>query len=235
MKKSTSVLIALIMYGTLCMAGIDMANAGGDFPNEKAARDYAKQQAEEQYLQVTGMKATSANVIHSLKVENECGKKNSEVSAALDVVILYSDVYTAIFDVLVACYEQNKSERIRYRCVIALASYDEVKAKKLANAMLADDETSLSWKLLVTRWLVRRGCLSGYPNVKKGLASTRMTSRRIAVALIDYFEQYDGQVYGEGDKRVNVQELKYIASQQNDAEKSDDVRVIIRHSEGQEE
>lgn len=179
-----------------------------DAMDKASAIRQEKAELADRYFRVSGKQAEYTNLVESLNQMNVRGKRNAEVIAALDLIRLTGRKDEDIAETISSCYHSNSNSLVRLKCVEVLGAINEAVADEFAHEMLSDPGYSVESKLRVSRVILNRNKLFGYPVLFEGLVSSNKYERRIAEELMRKFEKYDGQVYDKKTKqKIEIGEL----------------------------
>jgi|GEM_PF-3174004 len=207
MKRMNHFLVLLMVYACVQAGGINMACADDAMDKESAIR---QEQAElaDRYFRVSGKQAEYTNLVESLNQPNVSGKRNAEVIVALDLIRLTGRKDEDITEKISSCYHSNSNSLVRLKCVEVLGELNEAVADAFAHEMLSDPDYSVESKLRISRVILNKNKLFGYPILFEGLVSSNKYERRIAEELMRKFEKYDGQIYDKKtEKKIDIREL----------------------------
>lgn len=182
---------------------------GDDFVNRAAEREGQIANARSRYKQLSGQDPTLDAVIRSLSIKEASGKPLGEALAALDLISLRAVAGSSLEDAIICCQEQHPESILRQACVRALLKVDEQRGVQLGRSVLHEENTSTEQKLLVARHLAAEAHdASGYDVLKKGLISTDVYERKLAISLFEHFRALNGKVvHGETETKVDLREM----------------------------
>lgn len=187
-----------------------------DAVDKESAINQEKIELADRYFRVSGKQAEYTNLVESLNHINVRGKRNAEKIAALDLIRLIGRKDEGLAEKISSCYNSNSNSLVRLKCIEVLGELNESVADEFAYEMLSDPDSSVESKLRISRVILNRSKLFGYPVLFEGLISSNKYERRIAEELMGKFKEYDGHVYDKkakkkieiGELMKNVQEVK---------------------------
>ncbi len=109
---------------------------------------------------------------------------------------------------ILSCYENNPNwELVRVVSARSLIHVNREKGIELSRTMFRNPKTSLEFKLRLARNMVMEGVLLGYPVLREGLLTPNDYRRRIALALLENFRPYDGEVCERSGEKIDISGL----------------------------
>jgi hypothetical protein len=182
--------------------------AAAGWAQSPGATSIAEQVSERKmmYEQHTKRPATDENLLKSLALVAD-RQTQYELVFALSVVQLAPPQVPQLPEVLRKCLEANSRPLIRSLLVDALYPYDRKLALRTANELFQSSETDRGTKILIARYLLARGNLSGYPIIRDAVAGgppRRHSDLELGVAE---FLKHEGQPWNESGDKIELRAL----------------------------
>jgi hypothetical protein len=182
---------------------------------QKGYRQVQRIKLEMEYFDLTKKSPEYKNLINSIAIDDSDANSFSEIATALELISFLDKTDKELVHNIVSCYERNTSPVIRLICIKALSRHDEKKSDQYARQFIADPDSILDVKLLITENLLERGKLFGYPVLQEGLASNKEHLRQLSERILNIFKEYDGKTYDESNRIIDIRSMRELLNKNN--------------------
>lgn len=142
------------------------------------------------------------NLIDSIEDPNS--RDSVEVISAIGLLALEDGSTPANKRRILKCFRKSTDGQVRTVAAMRLIELNDAGAQRLGERVLDDGRVELMSKLLLSRVLVDRGNLHGYPYLEDGLRSDISYVKEEALDLKEAFRPHDGKTWNKQGGIVDI-------------------------------